>query len=107
MWEPIVVIVGENLLLIAVVGLHAPDLHVPGALGIEINVFAIGGVLRAIVEAFGSGQPSFFPARHRNCIDVKIAVALADEGQCLSVRRPAMPVGGSIFGEAARGSASD
>lgn len=40
--EPIVEVVEGDLLLLAAIGMHAPDLHVAGALGIEINVFAIG-----------------------------------------------------------------
>src|SRR5436309_1951111 len=41
MRKPIILFVEENLLLLATVGLHAPDLHVAGALGVEVNIFTV------------------------------------------------------------------
>ena len=42
MGEPIVVFVVGQLLLIAAVGLHAPELHFPAAYGIEVDEFSVG-----------------------------------------------------------------
>ena len=85
MRKPVVEVVGENLLLLAAVRLHPPNLHVPGALGIEIDVLTIGRVFGAIVEAFGSCEARLITAGNRDCVDVEIAIALADEGEGLTI----------------------
>src|SRR5271163_2195990 len=98
--EPIVVAVGSDLLLFRAVGLHAPDLHHAGALGIEINIFSIGRIFGAVVEALGGGETRFFASGGGNGVDVKIAVAFPDKGESSAVRRPAMPIRGRTLGDA-------
>ena len=52
--EPVVAaVVGGDLFLLAAIRLHAEDLHLAGAVGIEINVLAIGGEFRAVLAARG------------------------------------------------------
>src|SRR6266566_4433969 len=106
-WEPVVIVVGENLLLITAVGLHAPDLHVSGALGVEVNVLAVGRILGTIVETHRGGEACFFSARDWNCVDVEFTVALTDKGEGLAIRRPTMPIRRRIFGYAARLASGD
>src|SRR6266568_7438070 len=89
-WKPVVVIVGEHLFLIAPVSLHAPNQHMPAALGVEINVLAIGRILGAIVKTFRGRQPSFISACGWNRVDVELVVALANKGEGLAIRRPSM-----------------
>src|SRR5438876_10371100 len=102
MRKPVVVIVGEDLLLIAAVGLHTPDLHVSGALGVEIDVLTIGRIFGAVVKSLCGCKTSFITASYGNRVDIKVAIALADEGESLAIRRPAVPVRGSVLGDAAR-----
>src|ERR1700687_5546628 len=90
--EPVVVVVGKDLHLLAAVGLYSPNMHVPGALGIEINVLPIRRIFRPIVESRCCRQSLLLATFHWNCVNVKIAVALPNKRQSSSVGRPPMPV---------------
>src|ERR1019366_5160280 len=90
--EPVVEAVEGDLLLGAAVGVHAPDLHAAGALGVEVNVLAIGRIFGTIVEALGSSEARFFTSAHRDDVDVELAIALGTVSKSLAVGRPAMPV---------------
>src|SRR5580658_1189956 len=83
--EPIIQFVRGDLLLLAAVRAHAPDLHDAGALGVEVNVFSVGGILRTVVQPLRSREPRLVPARDGDTVNVELAVALADESQSLSV----------------------
>src|SRR5258706_11903722 len=83
--EPVVVVVGKYLRLLAPVGLHSPNLHVPGALGIGIDVLTVRRIFRPVVETLGGGQASFFAAVDGYGVNVKLAVALAHESESFSV----------------------
>src|ERR1700716_3953733 len=104
-WEPVVEIVGKYLLLIASVRLHSPDLHMACALGVEVNVFPVGRVFRTVIKAFGCSQSGLFAAGCGYLVDVELALALANECERLSIRRPTMPIRGRILRDAARRSA--
>ncbi len=78
-----------------------------GALGVEINVLPVRGIFGAIVETLRSGETSFVAAGDRNCVDVEIAIALANEGESLAIRRPAMPIRRSVLRDAARRAAGN
>src|SRR5258705_1926154 len=93
MRKPVVELVGRDLLLLAAVGSHAPDLHRAAALGVEINPAAIGGVVRAIVEAFCSREPRLPAAAGSNAVNVELAVAFGAIDERLSIGRPALPIG--------------
>src|SRR5713101_7535302 len=88
----IILFAKRDLFLLASIRAHPPDLHVPGAFGVEVNVLAVRRVFRAIVQSLGGRQLFLFAARRRNGVDVELTIPLADESQRLSVRRPAMPV---------------
>ena len=75
MREPVSVAVIRHLFLSAAVGQHAPDLHQAGTLGIEVDVFAVGRIVGAVVEAFGVGQTALLAAIHRNGVNIELAVA--------------------------------
>src|ERR1700722_14644854 len=75
--KPVIEIIMRNLLLLAPIGMHAPDLHVPGALGIEINKFPVRRIFWPVVQSLGGGPPRLLAARRRNRIDIKIARRLA------------------------------
>src|SRR5258708_9224931 len=107
MREPVVGIVGEDLRLIAAVSVHTPDLHVAGALGIEIDVLAVRRILGAVVQALGRGQASFFAASDGDAVNIKLAVALPDKRERLPVRRPAMPIRRAGRGEPPWSAAAD
>src|ERR1700722_5996057 len=91
-WKPVVEIVMRNLLLLASIRMHAPDLHMPGAFGIEVDIFPTWRILRSVVQSLGGGQSHLVAARRRNRVDIEIAVALSHERQRLPIRRPAVPV---------------
>src|SRR5262245_19451778 len=93
MREPVVVLVGRDLLLVAAVGLHAPDLHPAGAIRVEVDGFAVGGELWAVVQPLGRRQAFLLAAFGGNAVYVELAVALTAEDERLAVRRPAVPVG--------------
>jgi hypothetical protein len=93
MREPVAVIIGRDLFLVRTVRLHPPDLHQAGAVGIEINIFSIRGVFRAVIIAGRGGEPGFFAAGNRDGVNIKLAVALGAIGQRFAVGRPAVPVG--------------
>src|SRR6185437_15461298 len=82
----------RDLLLIASVRIHPPNLRGAAPLGAEVNVFSIRGIGRAVIYSLGGGQAGFLAARGRNCIDVVVAVTQADKRDCFSMRRPSMPV---------------
>ncbi len=42
-----------DLLLVGAIRLHAPDFHVAGALGVKIDILAVGRIFGPIVEALG------------------------------------------------------
>ena len=46
--------------------MHAPDLHMPGALGIEVNIIPVRRVLRPVVETFSGGQTRLLSAGRGN-----------------------------------------
>ena len=64
-------------------------------------IISVGRILRAVVQALGGGETCFrSSAARRDGVDVKFIVALADERQRLSIRRPAVPVRRRIFRDA-------
>src|SRR5205823_5037191 len=82
-----------------------PNLHVSGALRIEVNVLSVSRVFWAIVQSLGRCQPCLFPARCRDSVDVEVAVPFTDERECLPIRRPSMQVRWRFLGDAPRRSA--
>src|SRR5271167_2574797 len=100
--EPVVEFAKGDLLLVGALSEHTPDLHVSGALGVEIDVAAVGRIFGAVVEAFGGGETGFTAAFNGDGVDVEVFVALthvalADESERFAVRRPAVPVGGGAL----------
>ena len=83
--EPVVVIVGRDLFLVRAVGLHPPDLHQTGALGIEVNVFSARRIIRAIVQTRASCTSS---ATGGNGINVKFPVALGTIRKHFAIGQP-------------------
>src|SRR5260370_24499568 len=49
--KPIVLFTKRDLLLLAPIRSHPPDLHVPRAFGVAVNGFTIGRVVRAVVHS--------------------------------------------------------
>src|SRR5258708_6772777 len=90
--KPIVLFAKRDLFLLASIGAHPPDLHVPGAFGVEVNVLSIGRVFRPIIQSLGGSKSRLLAAGSRNRVDIEIAIPLADERQRLPVPRPPMPV---------------
>src|SRR5580658_407997 len=74
--EPVIEIVVRDLLLLASIRMHAPDLHVPGAFGIEVNEFTVRRIFRAVVQSLSGSQSRLISASHRNRIDIEVAVPL-------------------------------
>ena len=93
MGKPVgIIFVGSNLLLVAAVGVHTPDFHQPCSFGIEENIFAIGRIIRTIIETRGIGQSICLTALNRNCINVKFLVAFCTISESFSIGRPSMPI---------------
>src|SRR5580693_9828675 len=82
-WKPVIEIVVRNLLLLASIRAHAPDLHMSGSFGIEVDIFPIWRILRSVVQSLSGGQSHLVAARRRNRIDIEIAVAFSHERQRL------------------------
>ncbi len=51
--KPVVVFVVGDLFLRGAIGMHAPDLHLTGADGIEVDKLAVGRIFGAVIETFG------------------------------------------------------
>src|SRR5437870_9910480 len=77
MRKPVIVLVVCDLLLSAAVRLHPPDLHRPATNRVEVDVFAIGTVLRAIVQPFSSRKPDLFATLRGYFIDVKLSISFS------------------------------
>ena len=89
------------------VGGHAPDLHLAGALGVEINILAVGRKFGAVVEAGGGGEALLFAASGGDGVNVELVVALAAEGEGFAIGGPAVPIGRAELGDLARSAAGD
>src|SRR3979411_666869 len=61
--EPVVEAVVRDLLLLASVGSHAPDLHSAGARRVEVDVRAIRGELRPVVQSRRGGESDLVTTR--------------------------------------------
>src|SRR5258708_37072094 len=81
MREPVIPLVGRKLLLPGAIRAHPPDLHLPGALGVEVDILAVWRVLRSVVEALGRRQTSLRAAIDPDRVNIKFAVALPGERQ--------------------------
>src|SRR5207302_8448456 len=93
MRKPVVVIAGCDLFLLTAVGFHPPDLHRAAPFRVEVDVLAVGRVVRAVVQTGRCGELLFVPTLDRDGVDVELAVSFAAKGERLAIRRPAMPVG--------------
>src|ERR1051325_2956566 len=91
-WEPVVEVVVGDLLLIAAVGSHPPDLHPPGARRVEVDVPAVWRVLGAVIKSFGGSKPDLLSAGGGDSVNVEIIVALADVSEPAPIWRPAVQV---------------
>ena len=69
-------VVLRDLLLLAAVGPHPPDLHPPGARRVEVDPLPVRRVLRPIVDALRVGEAHFLAAVDGDLVDVELAVAL-------------------------------
>ncbi len=105
--KPVVGLIRQNLFLLASVRLHAPDLHPPRALGVEIDELAVRRIFGAVIQSRCGGEADFLPAGYRNRIDIEVAVALPRKRDRLSIRRPSMPVRRRVLGNLPRRSASE
>src|SRR6185437_13862936 len=81
-----------DLLLVASVRVHSPDLHGAVASGAEVNVFTVRRIIRAIVNTFRGSQARLGAPGSGNRVHVIISVTKAHKGQRLPVGRPTMPV---------------
>jgi hypothetical protein len=84
---------------------------VPGALGVEVDVSAVGGIFWSVIEAGGGSEAGFFAAGDGKGIDVEVVnsvlQALAGEGDGFAVGRPAVPVRRAVRGDLAGSAAGD
>src|SRR3984885_8754843 len=104
---PVVQIVGGDLLGTGAIRMHAPDLHIPAAIGIEVNVLAVRRVIRVVVNFGACGEGRLGSTVRGDGVDVS-AAALdgAGEENRPAIRRPAMPVGAWILGDESRRSSA-
>src|SRR5580692_7487956 len=101
MREPIFEFVARDPLSFAVswtgaLGRKSPDIPSAGAVGIDIDPFAIRRVVGTIVRYGARRKPLFTPAFNWSPKDIEVVAALADEGQPLPVRRPSVEIAGTI-----------
>src|SRR6266404_2264512 len=75
---------------------EAPDVPSARAIGIDVNPFSIGRIVRTIVKAGARSQPLLFSASGRHSIDVEISAALSYKSQPFPIRRPAVEVARDI-----------
>src|SRR5262245_50377244 len=95
MSKPVVKFVFGDLFLVASIRFHAPDLHRPGPVGVEVYEFPIGGVFGTIIEALGGGKSLFLTAFSGNRVNVEFRIAFGAIGQSRTIRRPPVPIGRS------------
>src|SRR3979409_992555 len=98
--KPVVVLVVGQLFLVAAIRLHTPDLHhsTPGR--VEVDVLAVGRILRTIVHARTSGQLAVLATPSRNTVDVKVPVALASKDEEPAIGGPTVQIGRTLRGDA-------
>src|SRR6185436_8231806 len=84
--KPVVDAVVGDLLLIAPIGSHAPDLHSAGAGRVEVDVFAVGRVLWAVIQSRRCRQARLWPPARACPVNVEVAGALADVDNPASIR---------------------
>src|SRR5256885_11517533 len=89
--------------------IYTLSLHdaLPISLGVEVNVIPVGRIFRTIVQSLGGRQLLLLAACRGNRVDIEIAVPLADERKCLSIRRPAMPIRRRLLRDASRRAAAE
>ena len=75
MGKPVVVRIISQLLLIAAIRSHAPDLHAPTADRTEVDILAVGCIFRPIVQPNGGCELRFLAPINRNTINIIVAVA--------------------------------
>ena len=92
MREPVAVVVGCDLFLFRAVGFHPPDLHSAGPLGIEINIFPVRRIIRAVVQTGRGGQACFPAAVNGNRVNVELTVSFGAISERFAIRRPAVPI---------------
>src|SRR5688572_33345772 len=83
--------VTSQLLGLAPVWVHAPDLHASAAEGVVVNEFSVGRIVRAIIESAATSEASFLPALDRNCVYVPLVIPASHIGESPSVGRPSVP----------------
>src|SRR6267378_4933875 len=103
--EPVVEVVVRDLLLPGPVGPHAPDLHPSAAHRVEVDVLAVGRVLRSVVESRHGGEADLVATVDRNLVNIEVAVSLADVHEPTSIGRPSVQVRGPPRGYTFRGAA--
>ena len=84
--KPVVKFVRGDLFLCASVRPHTPDLHGPGAVGVKVNVLAVGRILGPVVEPLGGSQAGFIATCDRNGVDIEVPIPLSDEGKRSAIR---------------------
>src|SRR5438128_12373851 len=83
--KPVIKFAVCNLRLLASIGAHAPNLHVTGTHGIEIDVFSVWRIFRAVVESFRRREPLFRAALRRDGVNIKFSASFTDESECFPV----------------------
>ena len=94
MGKPVGVLpVKSDLFLRGAIRVHAPELGRAVALGMEVDLAAIGSVFTAVVKAGSIGQAGFCSSGGGDGIDIEIVISFRTLNERLIVRRPAVPVG--------------
>ena len=86
MGKPVRVRVVGQLLRLAAVRPHAPDLHAAAAEGVVVDEGAVGRIVRSVVEPLARRDAPFVAAVHGDRVNVELLIAAADERQRLAVR---------------------
>ena len=105
MGEPVFEVVADDHLGLGIVRASAisrqtPDGFFAGAIGIDVDPFAVGRIVGAVVVVDVRGESLLHSPGSGQAVDVKLTatVALGHEGERLVVRRPAVEVAGRIGG---------
>src|SRR5438445_12942261 len=99
---PVPAVIEGKLLRLAPIRTHPPDLLTAAAVGVEVDVLAVGRTVGIIADAIAGRQRMLLAALRRDREDIPRTVTRPRKHDRLAVRRPAMEVRGGMLRQQAR-----
>src|SRR5215813_13178540 len=74
--EPVVELIVGDLLLVASVGVHPPDLHAARSSRVEVDEASVGSELGSVVQSLRGSEPDLVSTSNVHLVDIEVAVSL-------------------------------